>query len=96
MSEHVNALEAAAVHRLITTVRCPQCGHAFDAADVAVLAHRPDEWLLDIVCHACASHGLVLAEMEKAARAPIDRAEVEEWRRFLRHFRGDMRDLLGE
>lgn len=95
MSANVNALETAAVHRLIKTVRCPQCGHAFDADDVAVLDHRPDEWLLDVVCHACASHGLVLAEIEKAAREPIDRAEVEEWRRFLRHFRGDMHDLLG-
>jgi len=95
MSAHVNTLEAAAVHRLINTVRCPQCGHAFDVSDVAVLAQRPDEWLLDVVCHACASHGLVLAEIERAVRAPINRAEVEEWRRFLRHFRGDMHDLLG-
>jgi len=96
MRQKVNALEAAAVHRLIATVRCPLCGHAFHADDVAVVDHRPDEWLLDVVCHACESRGLVLAEIEGATRAPIDRREVEEWRRFLQEFRGDMRDLLGE
>ncbi len=94
MRVSVNALEAAAVHRLITTVRCPRCGHAFDAEDVAVLDYRPDEWLLDVVCHACESHGLVLAEIERPPGAPIDGAEIDEWRRFLRQFRGDMRDLL--
>lgn len=91
----MKALEVAAVNRLITTVRCPQCGQAFDARDVAVLDHRPDEWLLDVVCHACEARGLVLAEVERRADAPIDRAEVEEWRHFLSHFQGDMRDLLG-
>jgi hypothetical protein len=35
-----------------------------------VLDHRPDEWLLDVVCHACASHGLVLAEIEKRRVRP--------------------------
>jgi hypothetical protein len=92
----VNALEAAAVRRLIATVRCPLCGHTFHTEDVAVLDHRPDEWLLDVVCHACASRGIVLAEIENASHAPIARAEVEEWRRFLREFQGDMRDLLNE
>jgi sarcosine oxidase gamma subunit len=92
----VNALEAAAVRRLIATVRCPSCGHTFHTGDVSVLDHRPDEWLLDVVCHACTSRGIVLAEIEPASRAPIDRAEVEAWRRFLRHFQGDMRDLLHE
>ncbi|HLF29353.1 MAG TPA: hypothetical protein VJG32_23760 [Anaerolineae bacterium] len=91
----MNALEAAAVHRLITTVRCPLCGQAFHAEDVAVLDHRPDEWLLDVVCHSCESRGLVLAEIENPASGPIERGEVEEWRHFLRQFRGDMRDLLG-
>jgi hypothetical protein len=95
MRPNVNALESAAVRRLITTVRCPQCGHTFDADDVAVLDHRPDEWLLDVACHACPSRGLVLAEIERRSGAPIDRAEVEEWRQFLRQFQGDMRDLLG-
>jgi len=91
----VSALESAAIHRLVTSVHCPQCGHTFDAQDVAVLDHRPDEWLLDVVCHACASRGLVLAEIDRPLDAPIDRAEVEEWRYFLRHFQGDMHDLLG-
>jgi len=90
----MNALEAAAVQRLITTVRCPHCGQAFHFEDVAVLDHRPDEWLLDVVCRVCATRGLVVAEIEASERAPIDRAEVEEWRRFLRRFHGDMHDLL--
>ena len=90
----MNPLEAAAVRRLIATVRCPSCGHTFHTEDVSVLDHRPYEWLLDVVCHACASRGLVFAEIERATRAPIGRAEVEEWRRFLREFQGDMRDLL--
>lgn len=92
----MNALDAAAVRRLIDTVRCPSCGNSFEAQDVAVLDRRPDEWLLDVVCHACASHGLVLAEIEESGDAPIDRGEVEAWRRFLREFHGDMRALLGE
>lgn len=92
----MDALDAAAVHRLVTTVRCPSCGQAFHTDDVAVISRRPDEWLLDVVCHTCASHGWVLAEIEDPAHAPIDRIEVEEWRRFLRQFHGDMRDLLGE
>ena len=96
MRSTVDALDAAAVRRLIDTVRCPSCGHTFAARDVAVLDRRPDEWLLDVVCHACASHGLVLAEIEPSARRPIDRGEVEDWRRFLREFHGDMRALLGE
>jgi hypothetical protein len=37
---------------------------------------------------------LVLAEIEDAADEPIDRAEVEAWRLFLRHFHGDVYDLL--
>jgi len=91
-----DALEAAAVHRLVATVRCPLCGHAFHTREVAVISHKPDEWLLDVVCHHCESHGLVLAEIEaEPPGEPIDRAEVEEWRRFLRAFHGDMRDLLG-
>jgi hypothetical protein len=96
MRSDVDALDAAAVHRLIKTVRCPSCGHAFAARDVAVLDRRPDEWLLDVVCHACTSHGLVLAEIEEPRDGPIDHNEVEDWRRYLRHFHGDMRALLSE
>lgn len=96
MRSQVDALDAAAVHRLITTVRCPSCGESFDARDVAVLDRRPDEWLLDVVCHTCESRGIVLAEIEPADHSPIDRAEVEVWRQFLRHFHGDMRALLDE
>ncbi len=91
----MDVLDAAAIHRLVTTVRCPSCGQAFDADDVAVIRRRPDEWLLDVVCHTCASHGWVLAEIERRSGAPIERDEVEEWRRWLREFHGDMRDLLG-
>ena len=90
----MDALDAAAVNRLIHTVRCPSCGNAFDAGDVAVIDRQPDEWVLDVVCHTCRSRGLVLAEIEDAADEPIDRAEVEAWRLFLRHFHGDVYDLL--
>ncbi|HEY4688786.1 MAG TPA: hypothetical protein VIK33_05700 [Anaerolineae bacterium] len=90
----MTTLEAAAVQRLIDTVRCPHCGQAFHPDDVAVLDQRPDEWLLDVVCHTCLTRGLVVAQIEDAPDTPIDRAEVEELRRFLRRFHGDMRDLL--
>ena len=89
----MNSWEAAAVRRLVNTVRCPRCGKAFHADDVGVLDHRPDEWLLDVVCRTCESYGLVLAEIETDT-APIDALEVDEWRRFLRDFDGDLRDLL--
>lgn len=94
----MDTLDAAAVHRLVTTVRCPSCGHAFHTGDVSVISRKPDEWLLDVVCHTCASHGLVLAEIEatEPVDQPIDRFEMEEWRRFLREFHGDMHDLLGK
>jgi hypothetical protein len=92
----LDALDSAAVRRLVTTVRCPSCGRRFHVDDVEVISRHPAEWLFDVVCHTCESHGWVLAEIEDPYDGPIDRVEVEEWRRFLRHFHGDMRDLLGQ
>lgn len=90
----MDALDAAAVNRVVTTVRCPLCGHAFESDDVSVISRHPEEWLLDVVCHTCDTRGWVLAEIEDPYNGPIDQVEVEEWRRFLRQFHGDFRKLL--
>jgi hypothetical protein len=92
----LDTLDTAAVNRLVATVHCPLCGHAFHTGDVSVISRRPEEWLLDVVCHTCDTRGWVLAEIDEPYNGPIDQVEVEEWRRFLRQFHGGFRDLLGE
>jgi hypothetical protein len=71
-------------------VRCPSCGRPIDAQDVAVLDRRSGEWLLNVMCYACRSRGLIVLE------EPTDSADVEDGRRPLSRFHVDVRARLGE
>lgn len=85
------------IRRLIESIRCTECGSAYAARDVHVVAQDNDTWTLEAQCPVCGMESIVLAYMDDDSDpdlAPPDSAEVAAWRRFLAHFHGDLRDLL--
>jgi len=84
------------IQRLIESVPCSECGHAYAAHDVHVVTQDETAWTLVAYCSACGVECLVRAivDDEAATIPPPDSDEVAAFGRFLAGFHGDLRALI--
>lgn len=90
--------DEAVIQHLIESVRCSECGGAYEAEDVYILSQENDTWALVAYCPTCGLESVVMAYVDATYSAdmdPPDEDEVAAWGRFLAAFEGDLRDLLG-
>jgi hypothetical protein len=88
------------IQHLVNTMPCSECGCAYEAHHVHVVAEEDDGWTLVAFCAECGVECLVHAFVDELdddaddTTAPPDVAEVAAWAHFLAEFNGDLRDLL--
>jgi len=100
------------IKKLISRIHCSVCRARYKAEDIRILAHQDNSWLLSVQCSKCGTQGIIFAvvkeeeirfdeltpeEVRKFKRMPpITADEVLDMYQFLRDFRGDFQELLGE
>jgi hypothetical protein len=57
------------VLKLVTQLRCMECGNPYDVHDFALVDRQPDVWVLDIRCRHCDSSSHVVILMHLAAQS---------------------------
>ncbi len=102
LAEHSGTRDLIAF--VVRHVSCSVCNHAYAADDVAIVRHSAESWVLAATCPSCHTERLITAfdrppyallpHMGMGILPPITQAEVDEWARFLAHFRGDLKALL--
>jgi DNA-directed RNA polymerase subunit RPC12/RpoP len=62
------------VLKLVTRLRCIQCGQPFDPHDLALVDRQPDAWVLAIQCRQCgaSSHVVVIMRSEPESELGVD------------------------
>jgi hypothetical protein len=87
------------------SVRCANCGAAYDKTDVNVVGNRDEYWFLRCVCHTCGTQGVgvvIVREVEvKPEETAIELGEplfstddVLSAHEFLREYEGDVHGLF--
>ena len=88
------------------SVRCANCGAAYDRTDVNVVGNRDEYWFLRCVCHTCGTQGVgvvIVREVEvKSARSeeqpageiPLAVDDVLSAHELLREYHGDVHGLF--
>ena len=59
------------------SVRCANCGAAYDRTDVNVVGNRDEYWFLRCVCHTCGTQGVGVVIVREVEVRPEDRAQGE-------------------
>ena len=54
------------IKNLLSNVKCECCGQHCEPANVDVVRHQEDLWLLSVYCTSCGSQGLVAAAIEES------------------------------
>lgn len=67
------------VLKLVTRLRCAECGTAYDLHDFALVERRPDVWVLSAQCRQCgtSSHVVVLMYVEPESEPVVDLSPEE-------------------
>jgi chromosome condensin MukBEF MukE localization factor len=104
-------VEEKLIKKLMSSMKCEECGQNYEAYNVDVLGQREDMWFLRVHCTTCQTQCLVAAVVkeEKAleeasdlAGAEIEHAEtvatndVLDMHNFLTDFDGDFSRLFGQ
>ena len=55
------------------SVRCANCGAAYDRTDVSVVGNRDEYWFLRCVCHTCGTQGVGVVIVREIEVRPEDR-----------------------
>lgn len=84
------------------SVRCANCGAAYDRGDVSVVGNRDEYWFLRCVCHTCGTQGVgvvIVREVQTGADAtPGELAlgvdDVLSAHEVLREYAGDVHGLF--
>jgi len=85
------------------SVRCANCGAAYDRTDVNVVGNRDEYWFLRCVCHTCGTQGVgvvIVREVQLRAEeaAPAETAftvdDVLSAHELLRDYAGDVHGLF--
>jgi hypothetical protein len=87
------------------SVRCANCGAAYDRTDVNVVGNRDEYWFLRCVCHTCGTQGVgvvivreveVKTSEERSAPGEIPLAvdDVLSAHELLRDYAGDVHGLF--
>ncbi len=74
-------MEERLIKKLMTSIKCEECGQNYESFNIDILGHREDMWFLRALCSSCHTQCLVAAvvredkvveEMEEAATAEVD------------------------
>ena len=87
------------------SVRCANCGAAYDRTDVNVVGNRDEYWFLRCVCHTCGTQGVgvvIVREVEVKAsdeqavpgETPLVVDDVLSAHELLRDYAGDVHGLF--
>jgi hypothetical protein len=85
------------------SVRCANCGAAYDRSDVNVVGNRDEYWFLRCVCHTCGTQGVGVVwvrEVPARPEAPSDGEiaftvdDVLSAHEVLRDYAGDVHGLF--
>lgn len=86
------------------SVRCANCGAAYDRTDVNVVGNRDEYWFLRCVCHTCGTQGVgvvIVHEVEVKAgeiaptgETPLGVDDVLSAHELLREYDGDVHGLF--
>lgn len=86
------------------SVRCANCGAAYDRTDVNVVGNRDEYWFLRCVCHTCGTQGVgvvIVREVEVKAgevaptgETPLGVDDVLSAHELLRDYGGDVHGLF--
>ncbi len=85
------------------SVRCANCGAAYDRSDVNVVGNRDEYWFLRCVCHTCGTQGVgvvIVREVEMttaerpAEARPFNVDDVLTAHELLRDYSGDIHGLF--
>jgi len=85
------------------SVRCANCGAAYDKSDVNVVGNRDEYWFLRCVCHTCGTQGVgvvIVREVEVRPEAQADDEttlgvdDVLSAHELLRDYGGDVHGLF--
>ena len=70
--------------KLISTIKCSNCGHKYELVDVKVVGHEDDLWFLSASCSSCDTQGLIVAVIAngKPAEVITDLTEAD-YRKFV-------------
>ncbi len=72
-------MEERLIKKLMTSMKCEECGQNYEAYNVDVLGHREDMWFLRVHCATCHTQCLVAAVVreEKASQEVNDLTDAE-------------------
>ncbi len=86
------------------SVRCANCGAAYDRTDVNVVGNRDEYWFLRCVCHTCGTQGVgvvIVREVEvkhedqlPTGETPLGVDDGLSARELLREYAGDVHGLF--
>lgn len=85
------------------SVRCANCGTAYERSDVNVVGNRDEYWFLRCVCHTCGTQGVgvvivreveVRSEERPGAERPLTVDDVLAAHELLRDYAGDVHGLF--
>ncbi len=85
------------------SVRCANCGAAYDRTDVSVVGNRDEYWFLRCVCHKCGTQGVgvvivkqveVKTEEESVGKGPLTVDDVLVAHEILREYAGNATGLV--
>lgn len=74
-------MEERLIKKLMTSIKCEECGQNYESFNIDILGHREDMWFLRALCSSCHTQCLVAAvvredkvveEMEETATAEVD------------------------
>lgn len=72
-------MDANLVKKLVASIKCGVCGRQFELANIDILGHHEDLWLLKSSCSHCKAQCLMAAiiKEEKVTRVITDLTEAE-------------------
>jgi hypothetical protein len=71
------------VRRLMTSLKCRQCGGQYGSGNIQVLGHRKELWFLSVYCPHCQNEGLLaLSVRQNRSPQPVTDLTPQEINRY--------------
>ena len=72
----------ALLKHLLTSIPCAVCEHPYRPADVEIVDHRDEIWIVAVKCSHCGTTGVVFALIREEGPDRVSDLLPEEWARF--------------
>ena len=72
-------MEERLIKKLMTSIKCEECGQNYESFNIDILGHRNDMWFLRALCSSCHTQCLVAAVVreDKAVDGAADSTTTE-------------------